>query len=92
MAARHTAGVCNAAYGLVGGSLQKAQDPKAQAAGIVTQAAGPLACAAQEYIAGKYWDGSKWVVKNTAKVVSAGAGKVKDAGESVWNATLGRIF
>lgn len=77
--------VCNAAYSTVGKSLSQAPDPRAAAAGVVTQAAGPLVCAAQEYVGGK-------VIKGTVSTVKTAGGAVKDGAKAAWNNTIGKIF
>lgn len=81
--------VCNAAYSTVGRAASQAPDPRVAAGGVAAQTLGPVICATHEYVAGKVWDGSKWVAKNA---IAPGAKGVAKAGEKVWNATLGKIF
>lgn len=66
--------VCNEFHARTGQVLVQTQDPRAQAAGIVTQVGGPLFCAGTEYAAEKAWQGTKYVGTKTA-----------DAAKSLWN-------
>lgn len=72
---------CTAIYQTAGKVAIAVGDPATKVGGAAAVLGGPAICAGQEYVAGKVWDGSKWVASSTAS-----------AAKSAWNNTIGKLF